>query len=77
MKVQENARELVDYYRTLIRKADVYNNLNPYDEIDLAKQAVLKAVNEIIKQCWDYRDIDLGANYDYWIKVKHEIEENI
>ena len=74
MTKQEKARELVDYYRTLIRKADVYGNLNPYDEIDLAKQSVLKAVNEIIKQCYDYRDIDLGANYDYWTQIKQEIE---
>lgn len=42
---------------------------------DTAKECALKAVEEIIKESWDYREIDLGANYDYWTKVKHEIEK--
>ncbi len=41
---------------------------------DTAKQCVLIAVEEMTKQCWDYRDIDLEASYDYWNKVKKEIE---
>jgi hypothetical protein len=31
-------------------------------------------IDEILKQCWDYRDIDLEASYGYWQKVKKEIE---
>jgi hypothetical protein len=40
-----------------------------------AKESVIIAVDEIMKQCWDYRDIDLQASYDYWNEVKHEIEK--
>ncbi len=39
------------------------------------KKCALIAVDEIMKQCWDYRDIDLQASYDYWNEVKHEIEK--
>lgn len=38
-----------------------------------AKQCALIAVDEILKQCYDYRDIDLQASYDYWQEVKTEI----
>jgi hypothetical protein len=40
----------------------------------IAKQCALIAMDEILKQCWDYRDIDLQASYDYWQEVKHEIQ---
>jgi hypothetical protein len=43
--------------------------------IDDAKECALIAMDEIIKQCWDYRDIDLEASYDYWNEVKKEIEK--
>jgi hypothetical protein len=39
----------------------------------LAKQCALIAVDELIKQCWDYRDIDLEKSCDYWKEVKQEI----
>ena len=39
------------------------------------KQCALIAVDEIMKQCWDYRDIDLQASYDYWQEVKTEIKK--
>ena len=42
---------------------------------NLCVEMALIAVDEIIKQSWDYREIDLGANYDYWVKVKNEIEQ--
>jgi hypothetical protein len=38
-----------------------------------AKQLALIAVDELIKQCWDYRDIDLEKSCDYWKEVKQEI----
>jgi len=28
----------------------------------------------MLKQCFDYRDIDLEASYDYWLQVKQEIQ---
>jgi hypothetical protein len=40
----------------------------------IAKQCALIAVDEILKQCWDYRDIDLQASYDYWDEVKQQIQ---
>jgi hypothetical protein len=40
-----------------------------------AKESAIIAVDEIMKQCWDYRDIDLQASYDYWKQVKHELEK--
>jgi hypothetical protein len=40
-----------------------------------AKKCTLTAIDEMIKQCWDYRDIDLEASYDYWNEVKHELEK--
>ena len=38
-----------------------------------AKRCALIAVDEIMKQCFDYRDIDLQASYDYWQDVKQEL----
>ena len=40
----------------------------------IAKQCALIAVDEILNQCWDYRDIDLQASYDYWQEVKQQIQ---
>lgn len=40
-----------------------------------AKQCSLIAVDEIMKQCWEYRDIDLQKSFDYWQEVKQEIEK--
>ena len=42
---------------------------------DTAKQCALIAVDEIILQCWDYREIDLGISLEYWEEVKQEIEK--
>jgi hypothetical protein len=39
-----------------------------------AKQLALIAIDELIKQCWDYRDIDLEKSCDYWKEVKQEIQ---
>jgi hypothetical protein len=41
----------------------------------IAKKSALIAVDEIMKQCYDYRDIDLQASYDYWEQVKLEIQK--
>ena len=39
------------------------------------KVAALIAVQELINQCWDYREIDLGMSLEYWEEVKQEIEK--
>lgn len=38
-----------------------------------AKSCALIAVNELIGQCWDYRDIDLETSCNFWKEVKQEI----
>jgi hypothetical protein len=63
-KELKKASELVRFFRMDI-------NL----DTETSKKCALKIADEIIKQSWDYREIDLGANYDYWTKVKHEIEQ--
>lgn len=42
---------------------------------DTAKQCALIAVQELIDQCWSYREIDLGMALEYWEEVKKEIEK--
>lgn len=43
--------------------------------LPLSKQFALVAVQELIDQCWDYREIDLEKSCDYWKEVKQEIEK--
>lgn len=44
-----------------------------FKKFGCSKMYALIAMDEILKQCWDYRDIDLQASYDYWQEVKQEI----
>jgi hypothetical protein len=77
MTPKEKAKELVDKFCPLVTTWDCYNDSSRDDEdiiID-AKQCALIAVNEILKQCFDYRDIVLQASYDYWTEVKSELEK--
>jgi hypothetical protein len=72
MTAKEKAKELVyKYHDDTISKMLIIQG-NPFD---FAKQCVLIAVDEIMKQCFDYRDIDLQASYDYWKEVKSELEK--
>ena len=66
MTPQEKAIQLVERYD---------DALTYLESKAKAKQCALVAVDELISQCWDYRDIDLGASYDYWKEVKQEIEK--
>ena len=66
MSPKDKARDLVNKYLM---------NTPVGFHIDDAKECALIAMDEIIKQCWDYRDIDLEASYDYWNEVKKEIEK--
>jgi hypothetical protein len=69
-------KEKADY---LLHKMYVVDAYDDYDDVSMeyryAKRCALIAVDEMMKQCWDYRDIDLQASYDYWQEVKHEIEK--
>jgi hypothetical protein len=42
---------------------------------EVSKLFAIKLVDEVMKQCWEYRDIDLQKSFDYWNEVKHEIEK--
>ena len=73
MTPKEKAKELYDKMLQWQTDGNIYIQRNITSTS--AKHSALIAVDEIIKQSWDYREIDLGANYDYWTKVKHEIEK--
>jgi len=76
MEAKEKAQELVDKYRTTIRKADVYGNLASEDEIYLAKECALIAVEEIIKEKQECHKFECyGNDIEYWQQVKTEIEQ--
>ena len=75
MTPKEKAIELRDKYifTTFIIDED-------YENIKLklmlhAKECALIAVDELIDQCWSYREIDLGMSLEYWQEVKQEIEK--
>ena len=74
MTPKEKAIDLVDTYKFVLWSEDTQCG----DEIlctGIAKRCALIAVDEIINQCWDYREIDLEASYNYWDEVKHEIKK--
>jgi hypothetical protein len=73
MSAKDKAKELVDTYRIMLMNSDTECGEEILCTV-IAKSCALIAVDEIIKQCWDYRDIDLQASYDYWKEVKQEIE---
>ena len=70
MTAREKAIELVDKFQKQI----FFEITDERLDIEEAKGCALIAVDEILKQCWDYRDIDLQASYDYWEEVKKEIQ---
>ena len=73
MSAKDKAIELVDTYKFVLWSEDTQCGEEILCTV-IAKQCALIAVDEILKQCWDYRDIDLQASYDYWQEVKHEIQ---
>jgi len=74
MTPKEKAQELVDKYRTTIRKADVYGNLASEDEIYLAKECALIAVDEILSMGIMSDSGHFRMAKSYWEEVKQEIE---
>ena len=73
MKPKEKAEELLDKYRTYIRKADVYDYLFFEDENFLSKQCALIAVDEVIDALPDTTSPYNLKQIDYWQQVKNEI----
>ena len=69
MSAKDKAIEIVTKYAEL----DFGSNNKIVISVMHKKQALI-AVDEIIKQCWDYRDIDLQTSYDYWEQVKQQIQ---
>ena len=90
MKPKEKAKELFDKYYEIAQsiewtdnetkvKAEKFNDELGTDVLkywhELAKESALIAVDELIDQCWNYREIDLGLALEYWQEVKQEIEK--
>lgn len=72
MNAKDKAIELIDKMYSV----DDYDDYNaPAMQYEHARKCALIAVDELIKECWDHREIDLQAGYDYWISVKQEIEK--
>ena len=68
MTPKEKAVELVEKYKTIIRKSDVYDHLS-YRFVYLSKQCAQIAINEILDaQLFDLNELKC------WIQVKTEIE---
>jgi hypothetical protein len=67
MTPKEKAIELVERYD---------DALTYLESKAKAKQCALIAVDELIDQCWSYREIDLGLALEYWQEVKQEIEKH-
>ena len=63
MTPKEKSQELIE------------KHLTAYDIEPIAIKCALITVDEIMIQCWNYRDIDLETSYNYWQQVKHELEE--
>jgi hypothetical protein len=74
LEPKEKAEELYFKY-SMKGLEEIKSILNRVVRKNIAKQCALIAVNEILKQCFDYRDIDLQASYDYWQEVKTEIKK--
>ena len=72
MSAKDKAKELMDKYQYAVRFDE--SETQYFANMHSVKQCALIAVDEIIKQCWDYRDIDLQASYDYWKEVKKQIQ---
>jgi hypothetical protein len=77
MTQKEKAQELVDKYRTYIRAADKYEYLDPEDEVHLAKQCALVAVNEIlIENSKRGGENDEITEYEpYWQEVQQQLSK--
>ena len=74
MITKEKAMQLVDAYRIMLMNTDTDCGEEILCTV-IAKYSALIAVEELMKECWNHREIDLQAGYDYWNSVKQEIEQ--
>ena len=72
MTPKEKGKELFDKYCWAIRIDETDSGY--FSNVIYAKDCALIAVDELINQCWNYREIDLGLALEYWQEVKQEIE---
>ncbi len=67
---KEKAIELLDKYVYYVR---MYNDDTP--RLDMQKECVLIAINELIEVACDYTDYNEKSTKEYWEKVKTEIDK--
>lgn len=67
MTANKKAIQLVDKYRTYIRMADKYAYNLPDDEIHIAKQCAIIAVNQTIEEINSYNSENLDGSKRYTI----------
>ena len=72
MTPKEKAKDLVDIYLDITKRS--LNDEGFFYDIDLAKQCVLIAVDEILNNYYK-NHFQTGKKIDYWIEVKQEIEK--
>ena len=70
MKPKEKAKELVCKYN-FEHLGDRYIL---HQTVEESKRCALIAVDELIVECWNIREIDLEKSCDYWKQVKQEIQ---
>jgi hypothetical protein len=73
MESRKKAKKLFDKYYLLLTYFSENSSID--SRRIYAKQCALIAVDEILNQCLDYRDIDLCRSYNYWQEVKQELME--
>lgn len=66
---REKAKKLLGYYYSYFKGVK-----SEYSIKFLCQEIALITVEELLNQCWDYRDIDLGKSYEYWQEVKQELQ---
>jgi len=77
MTADKKAEELIDKFYFSLPNNGSFDGINSIpSRWEEAKHCALIAVDELMQQCWDYRDIDLGASYDYWQRVNQEIQNS-
>ena len=74
MTPKEKAKELFNKHYMAIFNIDSDYSEECLISI-LSQKHSLITVDELLRQFWDYRDIDLGSSYDYWQEVKDELNK--
>ena len=75
MSSKEKAEDLVNRFRIVLMNEDTDCG-NEILCTCISVNMALITVDELLQQCYDYRDVDLGKSYDYWQEVKKELINN-